>query len=113
VTDDRLYLIHISECIARIERYCVGGRAAFLSDEKTQDAVIRNLQVMAESSQRLSPALKAVRADIDWRGIAAFRNILTHGYLGVDLNRIWTIVENDVPVLKSAVDEIRRSLPTP
>jgi uncharacterized protein with HEPN domain len=59
VKDERLYLIHIRECIARIERYTAEGREAFLADTKTQDAVLRNFQTLAESSQRLSAALRS------------------------------------------------------
>jgi uncharacterized protein with HEPN domain len=58
VKDERLYLIHIRECIARIEQYTAEGREAFFADTKTQDAVLRNLQTLAASSQRLSEELK-------------------------------------------------------
>ncbi len=51
--DDRLYLLHMQECISKIEQYTLGGEAEFLNDSKTQDAVVRNLQILAESSQRL------------------------------------------------------------
>jgi len=103
VRDDRLYLIHIGECIARIEAYTAEGKAAFLSDGKTQDAVIRKLQVLAESTQRLSGELKAGHPEVNWRGMAAFRNVVVHGYLGIDLERIWDIVERDLPRLRAQV----------
>ena len=108
--DDRLYLIHVSECIERIQRYTAGGQAAFLAEELIQDAVVRNLQVLAESTQRLSDGLRSRWPDIDWRGISGFRNVAVHGYLGVDLGQIWTIVERDLPPLKRTVEEMRRSL---
>ena len=73
--DDRLYLIHIQECMARIEHYTAEGKTAFFSDTKTQDAVLRNLHTLAESSQRISESLKVSRPDVDWRAIAAFRNV--------------------------------------
>jgi uncharacterized protein with HEPN domain len=57
--DDRLYLIHITECIQRIEQYTAEGRAAFLADTRTQDAALRNLHTLAESTQRISADLKA------------------------------------------------------
>jgi uncharacterized protein with HEPN domain len=106
VSEDRLYLVHIRECIERIERYVAGGRSDFLADTRTQDAVLRNLQVLAESSQRLSPAIRARHAGIDWRGMAGFRNLLTHDYLGVDLERVWQIIEIHVPILHRAIDEM-------
>jgi uncharacterized protein with HEPN domain len=101
--DDRLYLIHINECLQRIEQYTSAGRDAFFADTKTQDAVLRNLHMLAETSQRLSDRLKASQPQVDWRNIAAFRNVLVHDYLGIDLSRIWDIVQNDLPVLKRAI----------
>ena len=77
--DDRLYMIHIQQCIARIKEFSAGGREAFLADAKTQDAVMRNLQILSESSQRLSEGLRAAHPEVDWRGIAGFRNVLVHG----------------------------------
>jgi len=82
VKDDQLYLVHILDCILRIERYTTDGRDAFFRGTKTQDAVLRNLQTLAESVQRLSQRLKASRTETDWRSIAAFRNVAVHGYLG-------------------------------
>ncbi|HYO14910.1 MAG TPA: DUF86 domain-containing protein [Thermoanaerobaculia bacterium] len=104
--DDLLYLIHIRECIARIEEYTQEGRDLFLEDTKTQDAVLRNLQTLAESTQRLSENIKDAHPEINWRGIAGLRNILVHDYLGVSLPRIWEIVEEFVPGLKRMVDAL-------
>ncbi|MHB1241272.1 MAG: HepT-like ribonuclease domain-containing protein [Gammaproteobacteria bacterium] len=98
--DDRLYLIHIGECIDRIEQYTAGGEADYKNSTLIQDAVIRNLQTLAESSQRVSDDLKAAHPDMPWRDIAGFRNVLVHQYLGVDLDYVWRVIEDDVPVLK-------------
>jgi predicted nucleotidyltransferase len=65
VTDDRLYLIHIRECLDRIRQYTAEGQASFFDDIKTQDAVLRNLQTLAESTQRLSEAAKASHQEVD------------------------------------------------
>ncbi len=101
--DDRLYLIHISECIGRIERYASGGRAEFMASTLIQDAVLRNLHTLAESTRNLSDRLKEGHKEIDWRGISGFRNIVVHDYLGVDLAYCWQIVERDIPYLKGAI----------
>jgi len=85
VKDDRTYLLHIQECIVRIEEDVRDGRAAFESSHMIQDAVIRNLQVLAESTKRLSDAAKSTHLKIDWTGIAGFRNLLVHDYFSVDL----------------------------
>ena len=101
--DDRLYLIHIMECVERIENYSAPGRDVFLSDTMIQDAVLRNLHTLSESTQRLSDALKNQHLEVDWASIAAFRNVIVHDYLGIDLPRIWDVLEGDLPALKRAI----------
>jgi uncharacterized protein with HEPN domain len=110
VKDDRLYLIHIRECIERIARYTVEGKSAFFTDTRTQDAVVPNLQTLSESTQRISSSLKTNHAEVDWRSIAAFRNVAVHDYLGIDLKQIWDIVERDLPDLKRKMETILRGL---
>lgn len=108
--DDRLYLIHIGECIERIEQYTAGGETDFKNSTLIQDAVLRNLQTLAESSQRVSDRLKTSHPDVPWRDIAGFRNVLVHQYLGVDLDYAWRVVEDDVPGLKKRVHAILQDL---
>lgn len=101
--DDTVYLRHIQECIRRIEENIADGKGRFLESHTLQDAVIRNLQTMAESTQRLSDGLKEAHSEIEWYRIAAFRNVLVHDYLGIDVERIWEITQRDVPELKQAI----------
>jgi len=108
VKDDKLYLIHIAECIARIEQYTGMGKAYFFSDCKTQDAVPRNLHTLSESTQHLSQSLKTSHPEVDWRGIAGFGNVLVHDYLGVSLARVWEVVEHDLPDLQEKIRDILR-----
>ena len=81
--DDAVYLRHIQECIRRIEEDIAGGRESFMASHTVQDAVLRNRQTLAESTQRLSEAAKSARPEIDWRRVAAFRNVLVHDYLHI------------------------------
>jgi uncharacterized protein with HEPN domain len=104
--DDRVYLRHVRECIRRIEENVVDGKDRFLRSHTLQDAVLRNLQTMAESTQRVSQDLKSAHPEIEWRRIAAFRNVLVHDYLGVDVERVWEITQHDVPQLKEAIMKI-------
>jgi len=105
--DDRLYLIHVSECIQRIEKYLGdGGRDAFMASDLLQDAIIRNLQTMAESTTRISEDLQDKYPEVDWFKIRGFRNVLVHDYLGVDLDRIWNILANDLPRMKTAIEKM-------
>jgi uncharacterized protein with HEPN domain len=104
--DPLLYVDHMPECIARIAEYTEGGAAAFMQSRLIQDAVVRNLQVMAESSQRLPETIKSAYPDVPWRDISGFRNILVHDYLGIDLNLVWSVVENDLPILRRALEKL-------
>jgi uncharacterized protein with HEPN domain len=102
--DDKLYLIHIKECIERVETYVSeGGKEAFMDSMLIQDAVLRNLQTMAESTQRLSDTLKAANPEVPWYQIAGFRNVLAHDYLDIDQERVWFVVERELPSLKRAI----------
>jgi uncharacterized protein with HEPN domain len=113
VKDDRIYLKHILRCIARIEEYTAGGRESFFSSHLIQDGVIRNLQTLAESSQQLSDRVKASQSSADWKGLAGFRNVLVHDYLGVDLELMYRAVEQDVPQLKLACETALQGLEHP
>jgi uncharacterized protein with HEPN domain len=109
--DDKLYLIHIKECIERIEAYIGNSNHhSFMDSSLLQDAVLRNLQTLAESTQRLSDNLKAAYTKVEWFKISGFRNVLAHDYLGVDMERIWKIIEKDLPNLKHAVSIILQEL---
>lgn len=100
---DRVLLAHMRDCLDRIREYTNGERTRFEASRLVQDAVIRNLQTLAESSQRLSNEIKATEAQIPWRELAGFRNVIVHGYLGVDLGAVWLVVEQDLPALDDAV----------
>ena len=71
---------------------------------------MRNLQTLAESTQRLTGTLKATEPAVPWGAIVGFRNILTHNYLGIDLDAIWSVIETDLPQLKSAIERMSRTL---
>ena len=102
--DDTLYKIHISECIDRIHSYMLGmDENAFSSSSLTQDAVLRNLQILSESTQRLSDEFKNRHKEIEWHKISGLRNLLVHDYLGIDINTVWVIINKELTTLKNAV----------
>ena len=107
---DRVLLAHILQCMERIRNYTGGQRETFYNSHMIQDAVVRNLQTLAESTQRLSGSLKATEPAVPWRAIVGFRNILTHNYLGIDLDAVWSVVETDLPQLKSAIERMSQAL---
>ena len=71
-----------------------------------QDAVVRNLQTIAESTKRLSVGLKGTEPEGPWRAIAGFRNVLVHDCFEIDLEAVWGVVEQDLPTLVGAVDRM-------
>ena len=108
---DQVLLEHIRECITRIQEYTDEGRSVFYEALLVQDAVVRNLQVLSESTQRLSDSIKHTEPDIPWRAIRDFRNVLTHGYLQIDTEVVWSVVEKDLPALADAIDRMISVLP--
>jgi uncharacterized protein with HEPN domain len=102
--DGRVYLIHIRDCIQRVKQYTQEGKEVFFNDIKTQDAVLRNIQVMCESVQKLPSDWKNAYPDTEWTNIAGFRNRLTHEYLSVDLNIVWNVIENYLPDLEKTIE---------
>lgn len=87
--DEKLYIVHMVEVSERIFEYAKDGKVNFLSDTKTQDAVIRNFEILGEAAKRVPQRVKALSKDIPWNLLAGFRDILIHQYAGVDLEQVW------------------------
>lgn len=105
--DPNIYLAHARDCCHRIVEYTYGGRDVFLSDTKTQDAVLRNLEIIGQCFKDANLSLlESAHPQIPWRDIAAFRNILAHVYLGIELSIVWDIVENHLSPLHATLEEI-------
>ena len=107
---DIVYVAHMLECIERVLLYSQGDSELFLRTKLVQDGVLRNLQIMAESSQRLTEVAKAYAPEVPWRAIAGFRNVIVHEYLGVDLAVIWQVVVVNLPLLKTGLHNIQIAL---
>ncbi|WP_448545860.1 HepT-like ribonuclease domain-containing protein [Roseiflexus sp.] len=99
---DREYLYDIREAIRRIKAY-IGGMtwSSFLEDTRTQDAVIRNLEVIGEATKNLSTGVRQRYTSIPWRNMAGVRDRLIHHYFGVNLDVIWEIVTNELDKVES------------
>lgn len=98
--DPALLVEDIREAIAKITRYCEGlTRDAFLADEKTCDAVIRNLEIVGEATRQMPQAVRDQHPEIPWHQMAGMRNRMVHDYAGVDLDIVWTVVTTSLPEL--------------
>jgi uncharacterized protein with HEPN domain len=102
--DFRVYLEDILEATRKITAYTGRlSKAAFLVDEKTIDAVVRNLEVIGEAVKNLPEDLRAQHSAVAWKKIAGLRDILIHEYFGLDAEIVWDIVQNKVPALDREV----------
>ena len=109
--DVRVYVADILECIRRIEEYTKGiGRDDFMENVQAQDAVLRRLEVIGEAVKGIPPEVRSKYPEIAWREIAGLRDVLIHGYFGVKLERIWKVVEQDLPELKTRMNLVQQDL---
>jgi len=105
--DYRLYLDDIIEAIKRIRAFTDRmDFDAFRADLKTQDAVVRNLELIGEASGRLPEAVRHAAPEIEWRKVVGIRNILAHGYFGISLPIIWDVVQNKLDDLSDACSRL-------
>src|SRR5260221_13756579 len=101
--EDRIFLRHIQECIAKIETYTKGGRRAFMEEPMIQDAVMRNLEIIGEAASNVSPEFRGAHPEVGWRRAIGLRNVLIHNYVGVEINRVWSDVAMTLPKLKEQI----------
>lgn len=109
--DVRLFVAGMLEGIARIERYTAGlDLEGFAADERTVDAVVRNLEIIGEAARQIPEAIRERYPDIPWRRVIGFRNIVVHEYFAVDVGIIWTIVRENLPALKTKLRQMLSDL---
>ena len=103
---DRDRLLDIQEAIGKIEAYSVRGRSTFEEDELIQIWMLHHLRIIGEAARSLSAELIEAHPDISWQDLADFRTLLTDDYFQVDLNIIWAVVEQDLPILKHSIAQL-------
>lgn len=103
----REYLWHMLQAISRIRNYVRDeDEASFLGDAKTQDAVLRSIEIIGEAArnvERANPVFALAHPEIPWAVIYGMRNRVPHGYFEVDLNIVWRTVQDDLPILEARV----------
>ena len=104
--DARLYLIDMRDACARVMHHCGGlSREQFFDNELARDAVLWNLLVLGEAAKRVPEHIRLENSAIEWRRISGFRDVLAHGYFGLDEDIIWDVIENKIPPLREALEQ--------
>lgn len=104
------FLEHILEAIERIDLYLADtDEVAFLNDQKTQDAVIRNFEIIGEAAhniERYHAEFAADHPEVPWTVVYAMRNRVAHGYFDVDLEMVWKTIHADLPELHALIKQL-------
>jgi len=105
------YLDDIIEAAEKIEHFTEGmDYAAFTSDEKTVDAVLRNFEVIGEAAKNIPDKIYREYSDVPWSEMAGMRDKLIHGYATIELRIVWTTVQEEIPTLIPKVKRVRKEL---
>lgn len=105
--DDRIYIEHILQSIDRIHSYITDkDKETFINDFITQDAVIRQLEIIGEATKRISKKLRNNNPNIPWADMAGMRDILIHDYIDVDLEIVWKTASDSIPKLKNLLSKL-------
>jgi uncharacterized protein with HEPN domain len=106
VKGDRLYLGHFLEAIDRILDYAKAGEENFKRDLKTQDAIVRNLQVLGEAVKNVSADTRTAHPEVPWKDIAGMRDRVVHDYFGVSLTIVWDVITKHLPPLRDRIQSL-------
>ena len=105
--DDRIYIEHILQSIEKIQSYISGkDQETFSNDSITQDAVVRQLEIIGEAAKRISKELRKNNSDVPWDDMAGMRDVLIHDYIDVDLNIVWKTASQSIHGLKALLNKL-------
>ncbi len=109
--DIRVYIEDVLESIERIEEYTSAIKEKdFYNNAQVQDAVLRRLEIIGEAVKHIPSDFRSKYPSIPWKKIAGMRDVLIHGYFGVNLKRVWKAVKKDIPDLKEKITVIKNDL---
>ncbi len=108
--DEIMYLQDIAERCEKVLRFTTDlTLSELIQDEKTYDAVVRNLEIIGEAAKHISQDIRKQLQSIEWRKIAGMRDMLAHAYFGIDNDVLWDVVQNKVPDLAESVNTFLKS----
>jgi len=110
--DWTFYVEDILESCNKILRYTDGiSLEQFKEDEKTYDAVVRNLEIVGEAAKNIPEAIRAQMPSIEWKKTAGLRDVIAHAYFGIDDAILWDVVQQKIPELKKVVEKYSKNMP--
>ncbi|QOJ22131.1 MAG: DUF86 domain-containing protein [Gammaproteobacteria bacterium] len=105
----RFYLDDMIDFAHKVLAYSNGlDQAAFVASGLNYDATLRNLELIGEAATHIPEEVRIVHPEIPWRMIIATRNRLIHGYLGIDNDTLWSIIQDDIPALQPLLESLRK-----
>jgi uncharacterized protein with HEPN domain len=105
----RFYLDDMIGFARHVQSYTRGlDQAGFVGDRLVYDATLRNLELIGEAATHIPDEVRAANPDIPWRLVIATRNRLTHAYLGIDDDTLWSIIQDDIPELLKSLERLQR-----
>ncbi len=105
--DPVVFLEDILEAAERISEYVRDlSKEEFQNDQKTIDAVVRNIEIIGEAASNIPEDIRNKYPEIPWKKIVGVRNIVIHKYFGVDTGTLWVIIREQLPELKSQINTI-------
>ncbi len=108
---DIFYIKDIKNSLEKIFKYTNSlSYEDFIDDEKTRDAVERNLEIIGEAVKKLSNELKSRHPNIPFKQIAGMRDKLIHDYFGIDYEIVWHTIQNKLPEFFKRIDEIIKEI---
>jgi hypothetical protein len=102
-----IFINDVLDSIEKIEKYCQDVTYdQFIADEKTRDAVLRNLEIIGEAVKNIPDSIKERFTEIAWKSITGMRNKLIHEYFGVSFSVVWETIKSDLPILKEKMKSL-------
>ena len=109
--DDSVFLEHILESINAIEEFSRGiSQQELISNRLKRSAIVREIEIIGEAAKNISEGIRGKYKEVNWKGIVGARDKMIHHYFGVDLDIVWGIITNDLPVLKKQIMKIEKEL---
>jgi uncharacterized protein with HEPN domain len=104
----RFYAEDMAVFCQKVLDYTAGlDKEAFAANPMCVDATVRNLELIGEAATHVPPDVRLLAPDVPWRQVVATRNLLIHGYLGIDMDTLWSIVQTDIPRLLVGLQPLR------